>query len=116
MITGSVSRVPQALMKWQMFKLENEISCFQCDFPALLSVMCALSCFSIAGSCGGSCCGIDPCINIFKGDRNIYMQYPLLGPSETNTSQMLIAGDVCLLGFHLLRKLSQFANERFPSE
>lgn len=116
MITGSVSTVPQALMKWQMFKLENEISCFQRDCPALLSVICALYHFSIAGSCGGSCCGIDPCVNIFKGDRNIYMQYPLLGPSETNTSQMLVAGNICLRGFHLLRKLSQFANEHLPPE
>ena len=51
MITSFVNRVPQALMKWQMFKLEKEISCFQCDFSALPSITCTLYCFSTTGSC-----------------------------------------------------------------
>lgn len=54
-VTGFVSRVPRGLMKRQMSKLEYKISCFLCDFTALPSVMCALYCFSVAGTC----CGID---------------------------------------------------------
>lgn len=52
-VTGFVSRVPHGLMKWQMSKLEYKISCFLCDFPALPSIVCALYCFSVAGSCLG---------------------------------------------------------------
>lgn len=79
---------------------------FSVIFCALPSVTRALYRFGVAGSCGCSCCGVDQCINISKGDRNIHMhngdrsirmQYPLFAPLETNASPVLVAAGVRLL-------------------